>query len=89
MVRYQERTKRHHRRKEIGLDADVPIVDPYQEEKQKPPQPICVKKKVHFLQKRLYCMDCVPQSVTVTVNGHRLKEALRETKRGKWGTSTP
>jgi hypothetical protein len=54
MVRYQERTKRHHRGKEIGLDADVPIVDPYQEEKEKTTQPICVKKKVHFLQKRLY-----------------------------------
>ena len=43
MVRYQERTKRHHRGKEIGLDADVPIVDPYQEEKDKTTQPICVK----------------------------------------------
>lgn len=35
MVRCQERTKGHHRGKEIGLDADVPIVDPYQEEKEK------------------------------------------------------
>ena len=28
---------------EIGLNADVPIVDPYQEEKEKTMQPICVK----------------------------------------------
>jgi hypothetical protein len=32
MVRCQERSESHHRRKEIGLDADVPIIDPYQEQ---------------------------------------------------------